>query len=140
MIDDDELSPDVLELEREEQSERDHEAVRRHFDDIDAAFSAEPTDPAWRDAVGGRIRDAFANDAELLDTTLAGAECRTSRCRLEVWYDEGTDIGAVQMALLVAMADETPLFAVDSDNQGTDGTGKRVFIYLVKKGHRLIPY
>ena len=104
---------DVIQAEQEIQDDDARADGRRHFQDIERSFAAEPVDqPLGRD-VTARVTDMFTNDKTLGDLTLAEIDCRESRCRFEVWHDEGASLDDLTLALVAAMPDEPVNLAVD---------------------------
>ena len=142
-IDDEEFDPpdDVVQAEQQDQEVEAQEKVRQHFRSIETAFAAEPVDQAWSPEVTARVKGVFANDAALADMTLAEVDCRASRCRLEVWHDDGASLDELTLALVAAMPEESVRLAVDYDEvlQDEEADGTTAIVYLALKGSRLVP-
>lgn len=126
------------ELDRQARLERNRERLRQHFSNIETAFRAETVDQAWSDAVGTKIHDSFAKGGELSQVTLSNVECRASRCRLEVWYDDEDDMDDAVSALTGAMVGETPRMAVSFEEEPGEAGGTAI-VYLARTGHRVAP-
>ena len=126
-------------LDQEEQMAEAQDLVRHHFSTIESAYQAESVDQAWRAAVVDRAHEAFASDEDLMGVTLAEMDCRSSRCRLEIWFD-GDEIDAddVELALAENMAEETPSLAIHYLEDDGAGAGTAV-VYLARKGYGLVP-
>ena len=126
------------ELGEQARMERNREQIRQHFANIETAFRAEQVDQGWSDTVGTKIHDAFSNDGEFSAVTLSNVECRASRCRLEVWYDDDADMDDVEMALTSTMVNDTPRMAVNYEEEPGEDGGTAI-IYLARKGHGVVP-
>jgi len=125
--------------DHEEEMAEAREQVRQHFSTIESAYQGEKVDHAWRAAVVDRAYEAFANDHALSGVTLSEVDCRSSRCRLEIWFDgDDVDPDDVELALAENMAGETPSMAIHYLEDYGAGAGTAV-VYLARKGYGLVP-
>ena len=123
----------------EEEMAEAKELVRHHFSTIESAYQAESVDQAWSAAVVDRAHEAFASDEDLIGVTLSDVDCRSSRCRLEIWFDgDEVDADDIELALAENMSKETPSLAIHYLEDGGTGTGTAV-VYLARKGYGLVP-
>jgi hypothetical protein len=54
-----------------------------------ARFDAEPVNPAWRAEVEGRLHPVLQPIAAELSGRITGLDCRSSRCKATIHWDEG---------------------------------------------------
>ncbi len=82
------------------QQEAGRTAIMRSSADIAyEIFDAEAVDPDWADAYEKAIYTAFAEDELLSAETIAGVECKSERCLIQVYSGDGDTQRRVTQAL-----------------------------------------
>jgi hypothetical protein len=111
----------------EEQVERDRVAWENHIATVEAAFKAEPRDPAWAGSTADLLRARTVSE-KVIRSALKHIDCRSTTCRLDMVDDQKGEFARKLPDFLQGVSNIFPMGQARTvDNP--DGT-KTVSVYL----------
>jgi len=111
----------------EEQVERDRVAWENHIAVVEAAFKAEPRDPAWAGSTAELLRARTVSE-KVIRSALKQIDCRSTTCRLDMVDDQKGEFARKLPDFLQGVSNIFPMGQARTvDNP--DGT-KTVSVYL----------
>jgi len=87
-------------------------AYRAYMAGVDAAFRAEPIDPAWSSAASSLVRTALSGDSDLR-RLLRNVECHSRTCRVELADDGPGKLGVLLPMFAQQVGDQLPSVVAD---------------------------
>lgn len=118
-----ETGPPITDQDQAEQE------LRQQAEQIANRFQMEQTDVAWADNIAVNIQDAFLAEDILGNSSLNNVDCRTSMCKLDVTFKDGSDLINVRTKLVEKVGEMLPYGAIQpgvSDNEVTIYLGTKL--------------
>ena len=100
----------------EEVARQDNIALQNNLEN---KFHAEDVDNAWAQDAESKLTRVLEELNANQPVSVAGMECKTSTCRLEVVHDPGVDLSMFQLMLSTEMSEDLPNAAVIENDIGT---------------------